>query len=517
MTGKPTDHTAPRRNEAGAVPSPAGLTPGVIVGEGRYRLLAQVGADVRCGAELWRARDGALGRDVALTILTGDPANPSVARDARRSLERAMHIGGFIHPGMARVLDVLGPGPVPGDPPHVLGIVVAEWTQGRDLVDLLREGPLQAPVAARLLRSLAAAVEAAHHTGLVLGTDHPQRIRVTPEGEARLAFPCPRPEATPRDDVRGVGAVLYLMLTGYWALPGGRPALPPAPVGPDGVVVAPRTLVPTVPHELSAIAVRSLVDTSIAGVRTGAAILQVLERVVAAAELEEERNASRTMTPDGRLVSPEELRELERRRKLGVGMAVLITACVVVLGWLGFQMISLFTDSGSTVPPLVVGNQPVGGAPPGQQDDRPDARPVDVDSLAVYNVKGDADNAEQVGKAVDGDPDTSWKTEIYQQQFPQDKPGIGLRFSFREAVSLAQVNIDSPSDGTVVEIRAATSEKPDLKDTVKIGEARLVNGRTEVHIDNPEPVRHVVLWITELSGSAGQQRSEISEVEFLGY
>ena len=111
-----------------------GLTPGAVLDHGRYRLLAQVGSDPRCDAQLWRAKDGVLGRDVALTILTGDRSDSEAAANARRTLERAMHASTFNHVGVARVLDVVTP--APGDPAGVLGVVIAEWTHGTDLVEL---------------------------------------------------------------------------------------------------------------------------------------------------------------------------------------------------------------------------------------------------------------------------------------------------------------------------------------------------------------------------------------------
>src|SRR5438270_7298035 len=55
------------------------LLPGGVVGDGRYRLLAQFGEDHRAGAQFWRARDGQLSRDVALTVLVGDPSDQRAA------------------------------------------------------------------------------------------------------------------------------------------------------------------------------------------------------------------------------------------------------------------------------------------------------------------------------------------------------------------------------------------------------------------------------------------------------
>src|SRR5690606_40118279 len=60
-------------------------------------------------------------------------------------------------------------------------------------------------------------------------------------GEIRMAFPGPIASATSSDDVRGLGAVLYLLLTGRWALEGGPEGATPAPIGQDGSVVPPRS------------------------------------------------------------------------------------------------------------------------------------------------------------------------------------------------------------------------------------------------------------------------------------
>ncbi|SHE63008.1 protein kinase family protein [Streptoalloteichus hindustanus] len=520
MSGKPTESVTPRQD--GGVPSRVGLPAGAILGEGRYRLLARLGADHRAHAEFWRARDGALSRDVAMTVLVSGSeesaaggaasasGNAEVVARTRKTLERTSHIGGFIHPGMARVLDVLPAGK--GDPPGVLGIIVAEWTQGHDLVDLVADGPLPAGTAARLLEPLAAAVEAAHHVGLVLGADHPQRIRVTPEGELRLAFPAPRPEATPRDDVRGVGAALYLMLTGRWALPGGPNSLPAAPTGPDGTIVAPRTLQPAVPHQLSAIAVRSLVDTSVGGVRTGAAILQVLEQA-AAAEAEtammraiEERGEPAELTP---AEAKEKARERVRRRKLVAGVMVLALATAAVLIFVVMSAVDMFAgDKKHTTPPLVVGQSHGGNAAP------PVGPVVEVASAEIYNVKGTPDNRDQVARVVDGDPESRWRTDSYRQQFPALKPGIGVQFRLKEPTALSKLVVESPSQGTVVEVRAATGRNPRLDDTRVIGQARLDQRQTDVQITSAEPVQHVILWITELAGApSGGNLSEIAEVK----
>ncbi|GGM66771.1 membrane protein [Longimycelium tulufanense] len=509
MTGKPTDYAMPRRDRAAQ--SRAGLVPGAILGEGRYRLLSRVGTDHRCNAEFWRARDGSLGRDVAMTVLVGEHQNVEVAGRARKSLERATHICGFIHPGMARVLDVLSPSK--GDPAGVLGMVVAEWTQGTDLVDLVADGPLPAGTAARLLEPLAAAVEAAHHVGLVLGADHPQRIRVTPEGELRLAFPGPRPDSTPRDDVRAVGASLYLLLTGRWALPGGPNSLPTAPMGPDGTVVAPSTLRPVVPHQLSTIAVRSLVDTSIGGVRTGAAVLQVLEQAAAA---EAETAMLRAIQErGGPNPTPEEQaereRERQRRRKLLISVAVLTVATIAVIAFVGMQAVSLVVgDDKHSAPPLVVGQGPTGTS--GQPAPRVGPK-VGIASVDVVTPPGTgADNAATADRVIDGDPGTWWRTEVYKQQFPAFKNGVGLLLRLTDPAPLSKVTIDSPSKGTKVRLVAVDSPDAKPEDGTVLAERKLEQERTEIRIDKPERVRYLLVWITELADENPGYQSAIGEV-----
>ncbi len=492
--------------------------PGVTLGRGRYRLLAEVGRDDRCDARLWHGRDTVLERDVALTLFSFDSADTEAAGRTRGAVARAMRSARLQTSGAARVLDVLEPEPGPGP---AVAAVVAEWTPGRNLVDVVHDGLPPPAVVAGMLAPLAGAVDDAHRAGLVLGCDHPERVRVTPDGRARLAFPGPPSGTTVTDDVRGLGAALYVLLTGHWPLATGSTTLPAAPHGPGGTPVAPRTLRPAVPPALSTLAVRGLAAGSTRGVHPGAAVARVLaSNATEAAEL---------LAGDGGRGSiwhgPEEepSPSPEQRTRLRIGVTTLVVASLVFLGWFGGQVVSVLTGDTGGPPPVVVDGQPPAAAAP--DDPAPDvpapapaaAGPVRVADVAVYDISGsdDPDNAADTGQVIDGDPGSMWSTDNYFEPFPAFKQGLGLMLGFEQPVTVGSLVIDSPSQGTRVEVRAAPSPDADLDQTTVVGTATLQDGRTTIPVGSGEPAQYLLVWITDLATTDGGNQSAIGEITVL--
>ena len=444
---------------------------------------------------------------------------------------RALRSGSFEHTGCARLLDVLAPdgSRIPDD---VLGAAVTEWVAGRSLAELVADGMIRPLAAARAVAPLAAAAEEAHRHGLVLGCDHPQRIRITPDGRAQLSFVLPRPDVTPADDVRGLGAILYTLLTSRWPLSradAARAGLAAAERTPRGGYVAPSRLRPGVPVELDTLVQGTLgPPTELrarAHRRRGAPAAQRgrgrgrPDRAVPA------RARRPAVQPRRRVAGRHPAAATARTRSASaswpIGLAALGVAVLLVLGYVGAQLTSVFSDGGR--PAIVVAGRPgAGRAGPGRPHPRTTSRrrrpraggPAVAAGVEVYDRTGDRDNDGRVSRVIDGNPASGWNTFTYKQQFPALKPGVGIMVSFASAVQLSELTIESPSPGTVVQVRSAPSADADFPDTTQLAEVTLGEGPTPVSLAGSQPVTHVLVWITKLGGGGGENRTEINELQF---
>lgn len=512
--------------QAGSVePTRAGAnaTTAGTVFAGRYRLSSRVGTDPAAGAEFWQAIDTVLRRDVAVTVLRrlgldSAGADPGWSDRAEEMVSRALRSGSFEHRGCARLLDVLTPGAA-ALPRDVLGVAVTEWVPGRSLAEAVSAGLLRPLTAARALVPLAGAAEAAHVHGLVLGCDHPQRIRITPDGRAQVGFAMPRPETTPADDVRGLGAVLYALLTAQWPLSradAARAGLDAARRGAGDVPVLPSTQRPGVPIELDTLTAGTLGPESAPGhVHTAASVRALLDQVVE----EDDRIALFPPVRDGVPADPGDVwqestrpaaPDPRRRRKLALGLVALGVAVTAVLGSVGSHVVSMFSPGN----PAIVVPGSAAGADPAPSQPRPEGGflPVRAD---VYDKFGDGDNRDRVGAVIDRNPRSFWSTSTYKDQFPKFKPGIGVVVTLDSAIQLSDLTIDSPSAGTVVEIRSVPSPDAPFDPTKPpMATATLKAGQTTIQLPDSQPVTYVLVWLTKLSGPNGEISAQINEITF---
>ncbi|PXX65687.1 putative peptidoglycan lipid II flippase [Nocardia tenerifensis] len=500
------------------------LIPGASVAGGRYRLLAGHGG--ARGLKFWQALDIKLDREVALTFVDADQkASDNSGHDGPQAiLSRTLRLGRINSPGLARVLDV-----VRGSSG---GIVVAEWTPGRSLREMAETVP--SPIgAARAIRALASAAELAHRGGGSLSIDHPDRVRISATGDAVLAFPGTLSDSDAQSDVRGLGAMLYALITARWPIRSGGVTGTAATVGglrladfgPDGTPVEPRQIRPEVPFEISAVAVRSLESNK--GVRTAATVQHVLEQAsvvdqktdfIPVLRLGQRPQAA----PDESLADPELLAaERERSHRMMwimVGLGVLAALVVGVVIW---WMVSVFAPGASDAPlneQRNIGLTTNNSAPATPGAAGPTVAsggvPVPVTGVTVFSPEGTPDGVGNVNAVLDQNPATQWRTDQYYQQFPALKRGVGLLTTLPSPAKLTNVSINSPSPGTAVEIRTSPTASPTLDQTQLIGSGKLGDGITDIPVRADQAARYVLVWITGLGNSGGQFQTSIADIRF---
>jgi hypothetical protein len=216
-----------------------GQAPPTPPGDGERRVLGRYRLDERLAsggsAEVWRARDEQLDRDVAVKLL-----HPHLLPDERsrdRLAAEARAAAGLSHPGIVGVYDVDTTGEAPA--------VVFELVDGESLADrLARDGALPEREAARIAAEIGEALFHAHQRGVVHRDVKPGNILIAADGRARLVdfgiarlldeaaerltmtgtvmgtlrYMAPEQlaggEIGPRADLWALGAVLYEMLVG---------------------------------------------------------------------------------------------------------------------------------------------------------------------------------------------------------------------------------------------------------------------------------------------------------------
>jgi eukaryotic-like serine/threonine-protein kinase len=143
---------------------------------GRYEVERTLGGGGM--AVVYLARDGELGRPVALKVLADNLADDTELRG--RFVREARLAARLSHPNVVRVYDA---GEEDGRP-----YIVMECVEGESLAELLRrEGPLPADRVADLGAQACAGLEHAHRAGLVHRDVKPANLLLTEDGTLKVA------------------------------------------------------------------------------------------------------------------------------------------------------------------------------------------------------------------------------------------------------------------------------------------------------------------------------------------
>ncbi|WP_157970418.1 murein biosynthesis integral membrane protein MurJ [Nakamurella deserti] len=510
----------------------ARVAPGSMVG-GRYRLVSLVAVDAG-GNRFWRAKDTVLPRDMAVTLLPDGPSTNATVTTTLRA-------GRLHHIGLPQTLDL--------GTENGMSYVVGQWVDGATLTDLLAGGPLDGDVAGSVTAKVADAVAEAHRNGIALGALHPSLVRVNFDGQVRLSHVLAYPGATPEQDIRAVGALLYLMITGTFPLPqnGMSPPLTAAPTGGGRELPADEVRT-TAPAGLSALAERALHPEGPHGVRSAAAIAALLHSaeavpVAAGAEPDEEPVLTAGQLAERRLIR-------ERRAKLGVAGVMLLALTVLVAIVIG-SAIKRVVDS--VQDPVITSDQaldvtpetlaptagdtsaPVDTATPETTAEAPPTSaavtpvPVAITAGEVYDPqgRGQKDYVSYIDRAFDGDPGTAWQTFAYFQQFGPNglKTGVGLMLTLDREVRPLTVTVATTTPSTAdcattnncmkVQIRASDGDiDAPLDATTVLAESQIGDAPAAIAIPDTAPTsRYLIVFVSGLTGGGNNWEASLSEIQ----
>ena len=347
----------------------------------RYMVIERVGSGGM--AEVYRARDELLGREVAVKVLSERFANDrSFVERFRREAQAAANLS---HPNIVSLYDY---GSDDGS-----YFIVMEFIEGKPLSDVIAtDGPLMPERAAEIASDVARALERAHDAGLVHRDVKPGNIMITSLGQTKVtdfgivralggdseqtmtqagmvigtaAYLSPeQAQGNPvdaRSDVYSLGCVLCEMLTGRAPFTGDTPlSIAYKHVREDPV--PPSALNPDVPPELDAITMKALAKNPDNRFATASEMREDLQRFLTGQTV-----AATPYLGDDTMVAPRtgSTTQVLQREELGppppegrragfyVLLALLILGLFALLAWLLAS--NLLDDTPQVRVPRVVG------------------------------------------------------------------------------------------------------------------------------------------------------------------
>ena len=139
-----------------------------------YEILEPIGKGGM--GEVYRARDGKLGRDVAIKVLPDEFAQNT--ERLRRFQREAKILASLNHPNIAAIYGVEQSGST-----HYL---VLELVPGETLAERIARGPIPVDEAIEIAMKIVEALEEAHQQGIVHRDLKPANIKITPDGKVKV-------------------------------------------------------------------------------------------------------------------------------------------------------------------------------------------------------------------------------------------------------------------------------------------------------------------------------------------
>ena len=166
------------------------------------------------------------------------------------------------------------------------------------------------------------------------------------------------------------------------------------------------------------------------------------------------------------------------------------------------------------------------GDAPSSPDTTPSATPAEVGApirivgARDFDPEGDPpeENPEQVPLAIDGKPDTGWRTLTYKDDphLGGLKSGVGLVLdlgSQQEVGSVTVTLVGSPTDLELHVAPPGVDNPPvELADTRRVAGTTAEGTQAVIRLDPKPRTRFLVVWLTKLPPTSGGFRGEVTEV-----
>ena len=309
----------------------------------------------------------------------------------------------------------------------------------------------------------------------------------------------------------------YAALTARW--PGEEPTgLPPAPH--DGAeLCTPRQVRAGVPHDLDVAVSRGL------GLAVGSASTidhpGELARLLLAAHVTgrpEDHQAHRTGADDdrGHPDGPAYGQDRGARRSRAAVLAWAAVVLVLVIGIVLAATTAVLTlrnrTSGSDSP--TSSSSPSSTASPG-----PTGNKIPVAAVTSFDPPPQGNGEENgyaAGRAIDGNPATTWITKSYKNPFGRlgIKDGVGLVLDLGAVHRIGSVTVRTAGGATDLEVLTSSAPGATLADFAPLGDGpvRNVDGPATVVPRSDLSARYLLVWLTALPRDGVDYRGQVAEV-----
>jgi hypothetical protein len=130
-------------------------------------------------------------------------------------------------------------------------------------------------------------------------------------------------------------------------------------------------------------------------------------------------------------------------------------------------------------------------------DPAPDAELIQPEGIQIYDPRGTGNERdEDLANLLDGDEETSWRTEHYQSPaFGGLKEGVGFVLDLGSPVFVERVTLRSVLQGVDVQLRAAEAIESDPGDWRVLDDASDASDVVALEPDRTVRARFLLVWI----------------------